>query len=76
MPATKLTSDALLAGALAVRRGEKRVADFPEDQQAEVRKFIRKTPENKIRAAALADYEEHRTHRAAPQRRFARTRGY
>jgi hypothetical protein len=77
MPApSKLSNDALMANALSVRRGEKRIADLPAAHQDDVRKFMRKTPESKLRAASLADIDERRTMRSAPQRRFARTRGF
>lgn len=76
MPTPKLSKDELMDSALAVRRGEKRIGDLPEAHRSEVRSFMRKTPESKLRQAAMAEADERRTFRRGPQTRVARTRGY
>jgi len=58
----------LMDEALAVKRGEVRLADISDTRREEVRKFLRKTPEREFRAEAMKRREEARRRPSADAR--------
>jgi hypothetical protein len=68
--------DKLMSAALAVKRGEQKLADLPEKQREAVKKTLRATPDNKLRMFAQSKQQPagHRIGQHGPQARFRRAR--
>lgn len=70
MPADAKTMDA----ALAIKRGESKLADVPEAQRRDVLKALKTTPDRTFRAMALAKHPKRHPGHFRPEPRLRRAR--